>query len=131
MDGFSLVPLKNANSVEEELSLLELLKVVLSPVRSEICITESDDDFEIKWLQRGGTEIENPFPSKTPEEQFSSQSDLAQFTFYLFERRFGWSEYASNTNFAEDEHEFVNDNIRKESSIPSLRVESPFGFRGI
>lgn len=129
MDGFSLVPLKNASSVEEELSLLEKLKAVLSPVRPALCKPESDDDFEFKWLQRGGTEIENPFPSKTPEEQFSGQSDLEHFTFYLFERRFGWSEYASNINFEEDERGFENGNNRRESPV-SLRVFDETRFKG-
>lgn len=132
MDGFSLAPLENGSSVEEELSHLEQLKSVLSPLQTATCTNESDEDFENKWLQRGGTEIVNPFPLKTPEEVFSGQSKLECFTFYLFERRFGWSEYANSTNLEQDHRELENDkyNFSHRESIPSSRVLEETRFKG-
>lgn len=127
MEGFSLVPLKNASSVEEELNVLEQLKGVLLPLRP--ARTESDDDFENEWLRRGGAEIENPFPSKTPENLLDIQSDLENFTFYLFERRFGWSEYASSTDFEDDDHGFEKNTSRRASAC-SLRVLEETKFKG-
>ena len=127
MEGFSLVRLQNASSVEEELNVLEQLKGVLLPLRP--ARTESDDDFENEWLRRGGAEIENPFPSRTPENLLHIQSDLEIFTFYLFERRFGWSEYASSTDLEDDDHGLEKSNSRRES-VTSIRVLEETKFKG-
>ncbi|XP_033117348.1 uncharacterized protein LOC117117218 isoform X2 [Anneissia japonica] len=82
--------LKKAQNPDEEVTALDLIINHLS------CNQECDitiQDLELQWLAHAGEDIDdNPFPAITPETFLPVQEDLNQFTSYVFERRFGWSE---------------------------------------
>lgn len=89
-----LQSLLNSTTTDEEVVLLEQLREFLKPecVRS----TQSDDDCEREWLEGGGID-DNPFPSAQPSTLFASQQELNHFTFYVYERRYGRTEFLINS----------------------------------
>ena len=126
MDTFNLVlALENARSSESEIKILEKLCHFLSPSNDGPNVSD-DRDMDTEWLKKGSDEdVVNPFPSKTPQDILKGQENLNRFTFYLFERRYGWSEHLI--------HSDSNTGLLKEGSShsstgrsSSLEIESKF-----
>ena len=87
----------NAKSTQEELEALDALRNVLLPEGETHDISlQVEDDIEREWLcfaqLQDPSEDENPFPGCQLESIILTQIELDRFIFYLFERRFGWSE---------------------------------------
>lgn len=120
----SLKRLQNASCAEEELAALEELKESIHPGHT----IHDEDDLESEWLKRGLEDRENPFPGISPENCIRSQDDLNHFTFYLFERRYGWSEYSTadeecSTATGFDVH------VGRRASTGSLRTQDDSKFK--
>ncbi|KAK3746389.1 hypothetical protein QZH41_018199, partial [Actinostola sp. cb2023] len=81
-----------------------------------------DDDCETEWLRRGIDKIDNPFPSALPSKLFGSQRDLNHFTFYVFERRYGRTEFLINSSI--DENVESLDGVYAVSSSPRAQDDS-------
>ena len=87
----------NASTTEKELEALDSIRNLLLPNGNVYTVgPEDEEDLEREWLSyaqlQDQTDDENPFPGFTLETQLVSQTDLQQFVFYVFHRRFGWSE---------------------------------------
>ncbi|XP_071958433.1 uncharacterized protein [Antedon mediterranea] len=83
--------LKDVKNPDEEVQALGTIINHLSSNAEKCDITI--EDLELQWLRHAGEDAEdNPFPAVTPETFLPEQQDLNQFTSYVFERRFGWSE---------------------------------------
>jgi hypothetical protein len=89
-----------STSAEEEVFLLEKLREFLKPPCSNS--TQSEDDCEREWLRGEIVELDNPFPSSDPSVLFEVQRHLDNFTFYIFERRYGRTEFLINSNVEEN-----------------------------
>lgn len=121
---FRLSTLQNASCAEEEILALQKLRETLLPVGDGG--PSDEDDCEKEWLRNGLNDIANPFPSKSPDSCIPSQEDLDSFTFYLFERRFGWSEY--NTNL-DDCYSVADEHLARRGSSGSLRIQDESKFK--
>ena len=126
MDTFNLVlALENARSSESEIKILEKLCHFLSLDNDGPHVSD-DRDMDTEWLKKASDEdVVNPFPSNTPQDILKGQENLNRFTFYLFERRYGWSEHLihsdSNTGLLK---EGPSHSTTGRSS--SLEIESKF-----
>ncbi|XP_013392533.1 uncharacterized protein LOC106160455 [Lingula anatina] len=88
-----LSKLKQASSAEEELKILQAVQDRLLPSLTEPLISDLDADVcEKQFLESGFLEDDTPFPGHSPEMLYSKQNDLNDFTYYLLNRRYGWSE---------------------------------------
>lgn len=123
--SFRLSTLQNASCAEEETFALQKLRETLIPVGVEGSLGE--DDCEKEWLRKGFNDITNPFPTKSPESCVLVQDDLDAFTFYLFERRFGWSECTANLD---DGYSAAEEHLGRRGSSGSLRVQDESRFKG-
>lgn len=85
-----------STTTEQEVILLENLRGFLKPP-SRVS-TVSEDECEREWLRGENVEVDNPFPSWDPSALFEEQRQLDQFTFYVFERRYGRTEFLINSN---------------------------------
>ncbi|XP_031558056.1 uncharacterized protein LOC116294568 isoform X2 [Actinia tenebrosa] len=85
-----------STTTEQEVLLLEKLREFLKPICS--VATVSEDECEREWLRGENIEDDNPFPSWDPSALFEEQRQLDQFTFYVFERRYGRTEFLINSN---------------------------------
>ncbi|KAJ7383194.1 hypothetical protein OS493_030352 [Desmophyllum pertusum] len=123
---FRLSTLQNASCAEEEILALQNLRKTLLPFGDEA--PSDEDDCEREWLRKGLNDISNPFPSKSPESCVLLQEDLDSFTFYLFERRFGWSEYTANLD---DCYSVADEHLAgRRGSSGSLRIQDESKFKG-
>jgi len=123
--SFRFFTLQNASCAEEEILALQKLREALLPVGDEA--PSDEDDCEKEWLRKGLNDIGNPFPSRTPESFILLQEDLNSFTFYLFERRFGWSEYKPNLD---DYYAVADEHLGRRGSSASLRIQDESKFKG-
>lgn len=121
---FRLSTLQNASCAEEEILALQKLRESLRSVGDETSLGE--DDCEKEWLQKGLNDITNPFPIKSPENCVLVQEDLDAFTFYLFERRFGWSECSVNLD---DDYFGTEEHLGRRGSSGSLRIQDESKFK--
>ncbi|KAL9974515.1 hypothetical protein ACROYT_G011559 [Oculina patagonica] len=121
---FRLSTLQNASCAEEEILALQKLRETLLPVGDEA--PSDEDDCEKEWLRKGLNDIGNPFPSKSPDNCIPLQEDLDSFTFYLFERRFGWSEYTANLD---DCYSVADEHLGRRGSSGSLRIQDESKFK--
>ncbi|EDO30642.1 predicted protein [Nematostella vectensis] len=111
--------------VEEEIILLGKLRESLRPAEST-ANRFTEDECEAQWLSRGLDLQDDPFPGKQPESLCESQDELNTFTFYLFERRFGWSEYLT----MEDLGENLENLEGRSSSASSVKVPDDTRCKG-
>lgn len=123
--SFRLSTLQNASCAEEEILALQKLREALLPAGNEA--SSDEDDCEKEWLRKGLNDIGNPFPSKSPESCLLLQEDLDSFTFYVFERRFGWSEYTANLD---DHYAVADEHLGRRGSSGSLRIQDESKFKG-
>jgi len=123
--SFRLSTLQNASCAEEEILALQKLREALLPAGDEA--SSDEDDCEKEWLRKGLNDIRNPFPSESPESFILLQEDLDSFTFYLFERRFGWSEYTANLD---DYYSVADEHLGRRGSSGSLRMQDESKFKG-
>lgn len=123
---FRLATLQNASCAEEEILALQKLRETLSSNGDERSLDE--DDFEKEWLRKGLNDTANPFPTKSPESCVLGQDDLDAFTFYLFERRFGWSECTAYLDDAG--YSVAEEHIIRRSSSGSVRIQDESRFKG-
>lgn len=95
MDSFNpVLALENARSAEKEVKILEKWCQFLSPNNERQVVNADDGDVDTDWLKNSYEgDVTNPFPDKTPQDVLKEQEYLNKFTFYLFERRYGWSEH--------------------------------------
>ncbi|XP_028392463.1 uncharacterized protein LOC114517020 [Dendronephthya gigantea] len=96
MDSFNpVLALENARSAENEVKILEKWCRFLSPNNEQVVNSDDGDaDADSDWLRNSNDgDVINPFPDKTPQDVLKEQECLNKFTFYLFERRYGWSEH--------------------------------------
>jgi hypothetical protein len=95
MDTFNpVLALENARSAENEIKVLEKLCRFLNPSNERQPVS-SDQDLDTDWLKNASDgDVINPFPDKTPQDVLKEQEYLNRFTFYLLERRYGWSEHS-------------------------------------
>lgn len=82
-----------STNTELDVSLLEELRELLKP--DCVVLSQGDDDCEQEWLAKA-TDTD-PFPNSRPVDLFSTQTQLDQFTFYIFERRYGRTEVFINS----------------------------------
>lgn len=122
---YRLSALQNATCAEEEIVALKTLREALLPIGDETPADE--DDCEKEWLRKGLNDISNPFPSNSPETCILKQEDLDSFTFYLFERRFGWSEFTANLD---DFHSEADEHLVRRGSCGSVRIQDESRFKG-
>ena len=122
---FRLSTLQNASCAEEEILALHKLREALLPAGDEA--PSDEDDCEKEWLRKGLDDIGNPFPSRSPESFILLQEDLDSFTFYLFERRFGWSECNANLD---DYCSVADEHLGRRGSSASLRIQDESKFKG-
>ena len=122
---FRLSTLHNASCAEEEILALQKLRESLLPFGEER--TLDGDDCEKEWLRKGFNDITNPFPTKSPENCVLVQEDLDAFTLYLFERRFGWSEFTANLD---DGYSATEEHLGRRGSSGSLRIQGESKFKG-
>ena len=115
-----LQSLLDSTTTEQDVALLGQLREFLTPA----CFrpSQSDDDCETEWLRRGIDKIDNPFPSALPSKLFGSQRDLNHFTFYVFERRYGRTEFLINSSI--DENVESLDGVYAVSSSPRAQDDS-------
>jgi len=85
--------LLTSTNIEQDVNLLEELRKVLKP--EGVVVRESDDDCEQEWLSKAADF--DPFPSSHLVDLFSTQAQVDQFTFYIFERRYGRTEFLINS----------------------------------
>ncbi|XP_072051956.1 uncharacterized protein [Amphiura filiformis] len=93
-----LQKLKLSANLSDEVVNLETLQLDLKPSNHHQQRHDYDPDEE--WLSMAvenlgdddDDEVVNPFPKMIPNQLFTHQDDLNQFTCYVFMRRFGWSE---------------------------------------
>lgn len=123
--SFRLSTLQNASCAEEEILALQKLREALLPAGDEA--SSDEDECEKEWLRKGLNDIRNPFPSESPESFILLQEDLDSFTFYLFERRFGWSEYTANLD---DYYSVADEHLGWRGSSGSLRMQDESKFKG-
>lgn len=123
--SFRLSTLQNASCAEEEILALQKLREALLPAGDEA--SSDEDECEKEWLRKGLNDIRNPFPSESPESFILLQEDLDSFTFYLFERRFGWSEYTANLD---DYYSVADEHLGRRGSSGSLRMQDESKFKG-
>ena len=124
--SFRLSTLQNASCAEEEILALQKLREALLPAGD--VASSDEDDCEKEWLRKGLNDIGNPFPSQSPESFILLQDDLDSFTFYLFERRFGWSEYTANLD--DYHHSVADEHLGRRGSSGSLRIQDESKFKG-
>ena len=122
--GRRLSALQNASCAEDEIVALGQLRETLLPTGNKTSLDE--DHCEKEWLRSGLDNIVNPFPAKTPETCIPSQDDLDSFTFYLFERRFGWSEFTANLD---DLHTEADEHLVRRGSSGSVRIQDESKFK--
>ena len=122
--NFWAMALPNTTCAEEEILALEKLRETLILRHDETL--KDEDDCEKDWLRKGLSEVVNPFPSKSPESCFFLQEDLNNFTCYLFERRFGWSECTTNL---EEYSSGEQGNFGSRRSSGSLRIQDNSKFK--
>lgn len=122
--GRRLSALQNAYCAEDEIVALGQLRETLLPTGDKKSLDE--DHCEKEWLRSGLDNIVNPFPAKTPETCIPSQDDLDSFTFYLFERRFGWSEFTANLD---DLHTEADEHLVRRGSSGSARIQDESKFK--
>ena len=115
--------LRDASCAEDELIALEELRLSISPKFANE--ERHDADIESEWLKGGFSDQENPYPGISPENCFGSQEELNHFTFYLFERRYGWSEY----NVGSVEALGSEYDADRRSSVGSLRIQDDSKFK--
>ena len=137
MDDFNpVLALEGAKSTEDEISCLEKLRQCLCPQNS--CSAEdemNDEDLDTQWLREASrgenNENMNPFPCKIPEDIVQGQEQLNRFTFYLFERRYGWSESQSHGDLTgKDMLSYCGSRPDSRSGRPtSWNIESKFKGR--
>lgn len=84
-----------STTTEQEVILLEKFREFLRPCGSDTAVSE--DECEREWLRGEIVEVDNPFPSWDPSVLFEEQRQLDQFTFYVFERRYGRTEFLINS----------------------------------
>ena len=85
--GVALERLLSTASPEQELSRLQDLQSVM------ITNYDNAEDIEQNWLQNsGGSDY---FCQKTPEDVLEAQEHANDFMFYVFDRRYGWTEGGS------------------------------------
>lgn len=97
METFNLVlTLENACSAEIEVKTLKEFTRTLNSNNERInsSLDSSDRDLDTEWLKNAAEGNINPFPDKTPHDVLTEQQYLNRFTFYLFDRRYGWSEHS-------------------------------------
>lgn len=116
---------ENASCAEEEIIALQKLRESLSSIDDERSFDE--DNFEKEQLQRGFSDAKNPFPTKSPENCVLVQEDLDAFTFYLFERRFGWSEGTINLD---DGCAPAEEHLGRRGSTGFARTQDESKFKG-
>lgn len=122
---FRLSRLQNASCAEEEILSLQKLRESLISLEDENTLREYD--CETDWLRKGLEEIANPFPTKSPENCVLVQEDLDEFTFYLFERRFGWSEFTANID---DGEPVAQEHLDRGGLSGSVRIQDESKFKG-
>ncbi|XP_022803924.1 uncharacterized protein LOC111341234 isoform X4 [Stylophora pistillata] len=122
--GRRVIALQNASCAEEEIVALKELRRTLLPTDDKTSLDE--DDCEKEWLRTGFDDRVNPFPTKTPETCIHSQKDLDSFTFYLFERRFGWSEFTANIDGL---HAEADEHLVRRGSSGSVRIQDESKFK--
>ena len=120
-----LPTLQNASCAEEEIIALQKLRESLRSFDDERSFDE--DDFEKEWLQKGFSDVKNPFPTKSPDNCVLVQEDLDAFTFYLFERRFGWSE---GTITLDDGCSPAEEHLGRRGSTCLARIQDESKFKG-
>ena len=136
MENFDpVVALENASTTEEEIKTLEMLRQHLCPNEGEDCVQDSCAGAEpdAEWLKQAsadGGEC-NPFPAKTPDGILVDQEELNRFTFYLFERRYGWSEQIGHADLSTGGKDVVcrPDSRTGRSGVGPLNIESKFKKR--
>ena len=95
--GVALERLLSRANPEQELSRLQDLQNVM------ITNYDSSEDIEQNWLQNsGGSDY---FCQKTPEEVFEAQEHANDFVFYVFDRRYGWTEGGSYLTTSKSSHD--------------------------
>ena len=122
MDTFNpVLALENARGAENEIKVLEKLCRFLNPSNERQHVS-GDQDLDTDWLKNAGDgDIINPFPDKIPQDILKEQEYLNRFTFYLFERRYGWSEHSIHLDPSAPGH--CHSNTGRSSS---LGIESKF-----
>ena len=122
MDTFNAVlALEKARGAENEIKVLEKLCRFLNP-GNERQHGSGDQDLDTDWLKNAGDgDIINPFPDKIPQDILKEQQYLNRFTFYLFERRYGWSEHSIHLDPSAPGHSHSNT-----GRSSSLGIESKF-----
>ncbi|XP_067055550.1 uncharacterized protein [Acropora muricata] len=123
--SFRVSKLQNASCAEEEILSLQKLRHSLTSLDDERTLGEID--CETEWLQRNFEEVVNPFPRSSPENCALVQEDLDEFTFYLLERRFGWSEFTSNI---EDGHSLAEEHSDRGGFAGSVCIQDESKFKG-
>ena len=124
--SFRLSTLQNASCAEEE--ILALQKFERSPPS---CWRWGVFRRRRLWERMAAERFERYLgilsPSESPESFILLQEDLDSFTFYLFERRFGWSEYNANLD---DHHSVADEHLGRRGSSCSLRIQDESKFKG-
>ena len=93
----ALEKLLSTASPEHELSRLQDLQCVM------ITNYDNAEDIEHYWLQNsGGSDY---FCQKTPEDVLEVQEHANDFMFYVFDRRYGWTEGGSYLTTSKSSHE--------------------------
>ena len=125
MDAFNIVlALEKARTAEKEIKILEGLCRFLSPNKERQHVA-NDSDFDTEWLKNSGYgDVVNPYPGEQPQEILQEQESLNKFTFYLFERRYGWSEHSIHADPCPAVKEGSSHSNTGRSS--SLGIESKF-----
>ena len=139
MENFDpVVALENASTTEEEIKTLEILRQHLCPDEGEdICVedicAEAEAEPDADWLKQASADDgeSNPFPAKTPDGTLVDQEELNRFTFYLFERRYGWSEQINHADLSTGGKDVVfrPDSRTGSSGSGPLNIESKFKKR--
>lgn len=102
----TLQDLLKSTNIEQDVILLEQLKELLKP--GCLSSSQSDDDCEREWLEKGIDD--DPFPGAQLGKLFGSQTEFEQFTFYIFERRYGRTKFLINSTF-DDNLEGLDDGL--------------------
>ena len=87
--GVALDGLMTVTTPEQELMQLQSLQNVM------ITSYDNPDDIEQNWLVNSGGS-DNFFIQKSPEDVLITQEYTNTFMFYVFDRRYGWTEGGSH-----------------------------------
>lgn len=135
MENFDpVVALENASTTDEEIKTLEILRQHLCPnEEGEECGEDSCAELDVEWLKQasGDGGESNPFPAKTPDGILADQEELNRFTFYLFERRYGWSEQIGHVDLSTGGKDVAPrpDSRSGRGGVGPLNIESKFKKR--